>query len=299
LTKWAVTLAAFVALALPEVASAWSFSVSGSANCDAQTGEYVISWTVNNSSEPEALTITSSSRAAVSGSVAARSSAGFSERLPGTTSGAVSLTVSGSWPSEADGYTSSGSVSLSGDCESPPPPPPVSDVCPNIEGVQTSVPPGMIKDASGNCVAPPPPPPPMSDDCPNLPGIQGSVPEGMIKDENGDCVTRPTPPPPPADVCPNLAGVQAEVPSGMTKDASGNCVTPTLASAPTPQAAPTTTPTQPAAPVTTTPPVKSGVKSEVKTKRVKKAKAKAKVKAKTKRKVKKQRPGGGTLPITK
>jgi hypothetical protein len=266
--------------------------VSGSANCDTQTGEYVISWTVNNSSEPEALTITSSSRAAVSGSVAARSSATFTERLPGTSSGALSLTVSGNWPSHTPAFTSSTSVSLSGDCTRPP-----EDVCPNIEGVQTSVPPGMIKDASGNCVTPPPPP--MSDDCPNIPGIQGSVPEGMIKDANGDCVTRPTSSPPPADVCPNLEGVQADVPSGMTKDASGNCVTPTLASASTPQAAPTTTPAQPAAPVTTTPPVKSGVKSEVKTKRVKKAKAKAKVKVKTKRKVKKQRPGGGTLPITK
>ena len=44
----------------------------------------------------------------------------------------------------------------------PPPPPPPSDVCPNIEGVQTSIPAGMSKDSSGNCVTPPvtPGPPP-------------------------------------------------------------------------------------------------------------------------------------------
>lgn len=36
------------------------------------------------------------------------------------------------------------------------PPPPPTDVCPNIDGVQTSVPTGMVKDASGNCVTPPP-----------------------------------------------------------------------------------------------------------------------------------------------
>jgi hypothetical protein len=37
---------------------------------------------------------------------------------------------------------------------SPPPPPPVTDVCSNMESIQTSVPSGMTKDASGNCVTP-------------------------------------------------------------------------------------------------------------------------------------------------
>jgi hypothetical protein len=35
---------------------------------------------------------------------------------------------------------------------SPPPPGTPQDVCPNIEGVQTSVPAGLTKDAAGNCV---------------------------------------------------------------------------------------------------------------------------------------------------
>lgn len=82
---------------------------------------------------------------------------------------------------------------------------PVVDVCPNIAGTQTSVPPGMIKDASGNCVnivapsppAPPPPPPP---------------------------APAPTPSPAPTDVCPNIAGAQSTIPAGMIKDGNGNCV---------------------------------------------------------------------------
>lgn len=44
----------------------------------------------------------------------------------------------------------------------PPPPPAPTDVCPNIGGVQETIPPGMVRDGSGNCVIPPPPPPPPS-----------------------------------------------------------------------------------------------------------------------------------------
>jgi hypothetical protein len=32
------------------------------------------------------------------------------------------------------------------------PPPPPTDVCPNIDGIQTTIPAGMIKDSAGNCV---------------------------------------------------------------------------------------------------------------------------------------------------
>jgi uncharacterized repeat protein (TIGR01451 family) len=105
-----------------------------------------------------------------------------------------------------------------GNCVTPPPPP--TDVCPNIPGIQETIPPGMIKDAQGNCVTPPPPP---TDVCPNIPGIQETIPPGMIKDAQGNCVT---PPPPPTDVCPNIPGIQETIPPGMIKDAQGNCVTP-------------------------------------------------------------------------
>ena len=70
--------------------------------------------------------------------------------------------------------------------------PPGDDVCPNIDGVQHSVPDGMVKDEHGNCVTPP-----GDDVCPNIDGVQHSVPDGMVKDEHGNCVTPPPPPPPP------------------------------------------------------------------------------------------------------
>ena len=41
-----------------------------------------------------------------------------------------------------------------GECNPPPPP---TDVCPNIDGNQATIPEGMIKDEQGNCVTPPPP----------------------------------------------------------------------------------------------------------------------------------------------
>ena len=40
-------------------------------------------------------------------------------------------------------------------------------------------------------------PPPPTDVCPNIDGVQHSVPDGMVKDEHGNCVTPPSPPPPP------------------------------------------------------------------------------------------------------
>ncbi len=93
---------------------------------------------------------------------------------------------------------------------------PSDDVCPNLEGDQHSIPDGMVKDEHGNCVTPPP-----SDDvCPNLEGDQHSIPDGMVKDEHGNCVT-----PPEDDVCPNIEGNQHEIPAGMVKDEQGNCVT--------------------------------------------------------------------------
>lgn len=70
---------------------------------------------------------------------------------------------------------------------------PPTDVCPNIDGAQASVPSGMVKDSAGNCVTPP------NDVCPNIEGVQTSVPAGMVKDSAGNCVTPPlalTPQPP-------------------------------------------------------------------------------------------------------
>lgn len=77
-----------------------------------------------------------------------------------------------------------GLIEVDGNCV---PPPPI-DVCPNIDGNQTTIPSGLIKDANGNCVPPPP-----TDFCPNIEGNQASIPPGMIKDANGNCVPPPNP----------------------------------------------------------------------------------------------------------
>jgi hypothetical protein len=147
-----------LALALPATANAWSFSLSGTAACNPQTGTYDVSWTINNSSEPEALAFASRLG---SGSAAAGGSSTQSETASGSTT-SITLEVSGSWPSDRGPHSRSASVALAGNCAPPP--------------------------------APPSPPPalPMSDDCPNVEGIQGSVPEGMVKDQNGDCAPRQT-----------------------------------------------------------------------------------------------------------
>jgi uncharacterized repeat protein (TIGR01451 family) len=109
--------------------------------------------------------------------------------------------------------------------ECPQPEVPPTDVCPNIEGNQTDIPDGMVKDEHGNCVTPTPP----TDACPNIEGNQTHIPDGMVKDEHGNCVT----PTPPTDACPNIEGNQASVPNGLVKDEHGNCVTPTSPPPPT------------------------------------------------------------------
>ncbi len=166
-----------------------------------------------------------------------------------------------------------------GNCVTPPPPP--TDECPNIEGNQATVPAGMVKDASGNCGTPPPPPP--TDECPNLEGLQTSVPAGMVR-EGGNCVT---PPPPPTDECPNIDGYQTSVPTGMVKDSTGNCFTPQLIQAATLASLPGATVT----PAVKKPVVKTAPKAKKKAKVAKKKKV-----VKKKQLVKKQQTAKKTKP---
>lgn len=100
--------------------------------------------------------------------------------------------------------------------------PVVIDVCPNILGVQATVPNGMIVDGNGNCITPAPP---IVDVCNNIAGNQETIPAGYYRDNNGDCFPQPTP---PNDVCPNLFGVQSIVPSSLIVDANGNCIAPPI-----------------------------------------------------------------------
>jgi len=107
-----------------------------------------------------------------------------------------------------------------GQCPVPPPTRRRVDVCPNLDGVQESVPEGYYLDQeTGLCVRTPPPPP--EDMCLNLEGIQETVPEGYYRDEEGNCF--PVPPPPPTDLCPNIEGVQETVPDGYYLAEDGNC----------------------------------------------------------------------------
>jgi len=99
----------------------------------------------------------------------------------------------------------------------PPPPPPPIDMCPNIPGIQTSIPEGMQIDSEGNCYTPIPPED--IDLCLNLPGIQAYIPSGHYRTADGNCYPQPTP---PVDVCPNLPGVHLSVPDGYFLDPETN-----------------------------------------------------------------------------
>jgi hypothetical protein len=80
-------------------------------------------------------------------------------------------------------WNSANAAMYANGCRAAGSPPPPTDVCPNIQGTQATVPSGMSKDAAGNCVTPP------TDVCPNIEGIQSAVPTGMTKDASGNCVT--------------------------------------------------------------------------------------------------------------
>ena len=117
--------------------------------------------------------------------------------------------------------------------------PPV-DVCPNLDGVQDSVPAHLILDPHGHCIhepspepGPEPSPEPIHHDvCPNLDGVQDSVPAHLILDPHGHCIHEPSPEPGPEpspepihhDVCPNLDGVQDSVPAHLILDPHGHCI---------------------------------------------------------------------------
>jgi Protein of unknown function (DUF1566) len=60
--------------------------------------------------------------------------------------------------------------------------PRVVDLCPNIAGVQATIPAGMFINAAGNCV------PRVVDLCPNIAGVQATIPAGMFINAAGNCV---------------------------------------------------------------------------------------------------------------
>jgi signal transduction histidine kinase len=106
-----------------------------------------------------------------------------------------------------------------------------ADVCPNIPGVQTSIPSGMQLDGNGNCYTPTPPPTPVTpvttpvttDLCKNLSGTQTVLPSGYYR-SGGNCYAQPTAPAEPVDVCSNLEAVQASIPDGYYLNDNNECV---------------------------------------------------------------------------
>lgn len=86
----------------------------------------------------------------------------------------------------------------------------IIDVCPNIEGVQSTQPIGTIIDGNGNCVMPPP-----IDQCDNIDDLQVSVPQGYLPDGLGSCYV---------DVCTNIDGLQVIIPLGYDLALNNTCV---------------------------------------------------------------------------
>jgi len=132
--------------------------------------------------------------------------------------------------------------------------PPQTDLCLNLEGVQSEVPEGYTRNENGRCV----PTSPQTDLCPNLEGVQSEVPDGMVM-EDGKCAV------PPPRLCPDgkppTSGEDAYDPNDDCKrppaPVTETTLTTTTESAPTTTPATPTTPSTPAAPFTppTTKPV--------------------------------------------
>ena len=125
--------------------------------------------------------------------------------------------------------------------------PPQTDLCPNLERVQSEVPEGYTRNENGRCV----PTSPQTDLCPNLEGVQSEVPGGMVL-EDGKCAV------PPPRLCPDgkppTSGEDAYDPNDDCKrppaPVTETTLTTTTESAPTTTPATPTTPSTPAAPFT-------------------------------------------------
>ena len=64
---------------------------------------------------------------------------------------------------------------------------------------------------------------PLTDLCPNIEGVQATVPEGKEINSDGMCVDTIVTPP-TTDLCPNIEGVQATVPEGYQINSDHQCV---------------------------------------------------------------------------
>src|SRR5215217_1335677 len=85
------------------------------------------------------------------------------------------------------------------------------DACPNLDGIQDTVPPHLTLDPHGNCIHEPSQEPTHHDTCPNLDGIQDTVPAHLPLYPHCNCIHQashaPTPEPSPHAACPTLDGI--------------------------------------------------------------------------------------------
>ncbi|QQG41415.1 MAG: hypothetical protein HYV90_04640 [Candidatus Woesebacteria bacterium] len=121
---------------------------------------------------------------------------------------------------EDDFYTVVGDRNCDGQADSSPTPTPTPT---------PTATPRECEEDEDECSTPTPEPtatPEITDACPNIEGIQDSIPEGYFLNSDDNCVEGEEPTPTPdADVCDNLDGVQTGLPEGMHFDAAGvNCV---------------------------------------------------------------------------
>lgn len=135
----------------------------------------------------------------------------------GSTSGEQGVTVVIGWDT-GETQTFNERVRLDGECAEQEEEEPPTDVCPNLEGNQESIPEGMIKDGQGNCVVPPviivpPVEPPKgcpdglpanagkdgeagNDDCARTPPVVETIPEVITPVVTPPVVTPPVIKPP-------------------------------------------------------------------------------------------------------
>lgn len=119
------------------VAYAWTFNFKGRGVCQAD-GTFKITWSVDNRTEPEPLTITDSNIPAaipVGSVVAAKGHKGFVQIVDGTTPKTITGTIKGNWPSDQSKLQRTSKVKLASPCPQPPVQPPVTPpVTPPTDG---------------------------------------------------------------------------------------------------------------------------------------------------------------------
>lgn len=104
------------------VAYAWTFNFKGRGVCQAD-GTFKITWTVDNRTEAEPMTVTDSNIPAgipVGSVIPAKGQKGFVQVVDGKTTKTITGTIKGNWPSDQNKVQKTSKVKLSTPCPQPP-----------------------------------------------------------------------------------------------------------------------------------------------------------------------------------